>query len=125
MAKPKTPTNEATDKIIKHIRAIPGAYAWRNNTQGTFDPRKGIFIASNAKRGVSDILGGLPFKTFKERPPIAQLLCVEVKTGRDKLSDVQIGFLETMRRIGAIVLVVKSYEDFKEQFKVYEARTIF
>lgn len=118
-AKKKSPTNETTEAIIKYIRSIPHAYVWRNNTTGIFDKATGAYRPTNAKKGVSDIIGGFPHKIFKERPPIAQLICIEVKTGRDRLSAEQEGFLATMRHIGAITLVVKSYEDFLEQFNPY------
>lgn len=42
---------------------------------------------------------------------------IEVKTGPDRLRPEQIGFLATATKMGAVVLVIKDFEDFKLQWE--------
>lgn len=41
---------------------------------------------------------------------------VEVKTGKDKLRPEQEGFIKQATTLGAIILIVKNYDDFIEQW---------
>lgn len=97
-----------TAETIKQILGFlysQGIYAWRQNTQGIPLPN-GTFRAA-AKKGIADILGVIPGGLF---------LAIEVKTGRDRLSLEQEGFLENIRNNDGVTFVVSDYEDFKMQF---------
>jgi hypothetical protein len=110
MAKQKTPTNALAEQIINKIFE-DGGYAWRNNTLGVPDFKKGV-MRKAPKTGVSDILGIVPHKTFRQRPPVGQLIAIEIKTGRDTLKPEQIGFLEAINRRGGLAFAVKTYDEF-------------
>ncbi len=101
-----TQTNETTRLILKYF-FDHGIFAWRNNTTGIPLP-DGRGFRPSAKKGVSDILALLP--------PQARFCAVEVKTGKDRLSPEQTGFLATVKRFGGVALVVKDFQDFEDQF---------
>lgn len=92
--------NELTQQIIKHI-FDQGGFAWRSNTVGIFDARRGLFRAG-AKKGVSDVIGLIH----------GRFIAVEVKIGRDRLSPEQEGFIANVRHAGGIAIVAHSFEEF-------------
>lgn len=99
-------TNETTKQILNYLfeRRI---FAWRENTIGVFDAKRGIYRPA-PKKGISDIIAILP--------PHGRFCGIEIKTGKDRLSPEQQGFIENIQRMGGIALVVKDYEDFVDQF---------
>lgn len=42
---------------------------------------------------------------------------VEIKTGKDRLSDIQQAYLSQASAAGAVVVVAKDFEDFSRQWK--------
>lgn len=52
-------------------------------------------------------------------PPLGRGFGVEIKTGKDRLSPEQIGFHHNATKMGAIIFVVHSYEDFLTQWKAH------
>ena len=49
-------------------------------------------------------------------PPRGRALCIEIKTGKDRLSDIQKAYLDQCSKAGALVLVVKDFDDFFAQW---------
>ena len=98
-----TLTNEITRLILNDLfkRQI---FAWRQNTMPIPLPNGGFRPA--AKTGLPDIMAILPGGKF---------LGLEIKTNRDRLRPEQEGFIANARRMGADVLVVKSFEDYQNQ----------
>ena len=92
--------NELTNQIIDHVYKA-GGYAWRASSVGVFDSKRAMFRAS-AKKGVADILA-----CFK-----GQLIAVEVKIGKDRLSPEQEGFLENISAVGGNTFVAGSFDGF-------------
>jgi hypothetical protein len=104
----KSATNILTQKILEHLYSV-GVYSWRQNVLPIPVVRGGVVTGfrSGGKSGLPDIMGVLP--------PRGKLLCVEIKTGRDRLRPEQIGFHASVRRMGGAVLVVKTWEDYTRQ----------
>lgn len=102
-------TNELTQRIIEHLYSL-GVFAWRQNTLPVPMVREGVFSGFRpaGKSGVPDICAILP--------PGGRYVGIEIKTGKDRLRPEQIGFHSSVGKVGAVVLVVKDYEDFLEQF---------
>lgn len=75
---------------------------------GVFDTKQMHFRAS-AKKGVSDVLA----------VHRSWLIAIEIKIGKDQLSDEQIGFMRNIEHTGGVVMVVKDFEDFEKQWKTY------
>lgn len=93
-------SNELTGQILNFLFEKE-AFAWRNNTLGVFDRRRGLFRTA-PKKGVSDIIC-----CFKGR-----FIAIEVKSPKDKLSPEQEGFIASVRHCGGLAVVVRSFEEF-------------
>lgn len=91
---------ELTNQIIDFIYRNNG-YAWRASSTGVFDQKAGAYRTA-AKKGVADILA-----CFK-----GQLIVIEVKIGKDRLSPKQTGFIENIRHAGGTAFVVSNFEEF-------------
>ena len=72
---------------------------------GIFDERRRQFRTS-AKKGVSDILACFP--------PTGQLIAIEVKIGKDKLSDEQKGFMANVSAVGGQYFIASDFDNFQE-----------
>ena len=91
---------QLTNQIINFIYER-GGFAWRAQSTGLYDASRGGFRTA-PKKGVSDILA-----VFKGLP-----IAIEVKIGKDKLSDEQDGFLKNFTHAGGMATVAKSFEEF-------------
>ena len=101
-------TNDTTNSILKFLFE-KRIFAWRQNTAGIPLPQGGF--RPSGKTGLPDI--------FAIVPPEGKFLGIEVKTTKDRLRPAQEGFIANAAKMGATVLVVKSYEDFLSQFDKY------
>jgi hypothetical protein len=105
-----TKTNETTRLILEYLFQ-KGCYAWRNSIGAI--QSKGHFY-SMGLTGSSDI-----FAIF---PPNGRFIGIEIKTGKDKLRPEQVGFIKNCQHVGADVLVVKDFEDFKNQLSTFDTK---
>lgn len=105
-----TQTNATTSRILDFLFR-GGIFSWRNNAAPIPVSRAGAVVGfrSGGKSGRPDIEGILS--------PAGRYLGIEVKTGKDRLSAVQVGFHDTARKAGAVILVVKDFEDFVSQWE--------
>ena len=113
-------TNLTTNQILKFL-FNEGFFCWRNSvgaTGSSYTTKTGdtkTRYMAYGKPGSPDIMAICP--------PDGRFLGVEVKTGKDKLRPVQLGFIATAEKMGATVLVVKTYEDFLTKFATYGHRS--
>ena len=98
--------NELTNQIIDHIYRA-GGYAWRSTSVGVFDTKRMHFRAS-AKKGVSDVLA-----CFR-----GELIAIEIKIGKDRLSDEQEGFMRNIQAAGGSAVIARTFEQFKEEWDI-------
>ena len=105
----KSQTNETTNAILDFLFRN-GIFCFRQNSGGIPLFRDGILTGfrPGGKIGQPDIVGILP--------PNGKYLGIEIKTGKDKCSEVQLAFHSTARKLGAICLVVKDFPDFLNQW---------
>src|SRR3990167_3031974 len=89
-----------TNQIIDYIYSV-GGYAWRASSVGVYDTKTHAYRTA-PKKGVSDILA-----CYKGR-----LVAVEIKIGKDRLSDEQIGFMRNIQHVGGIAFVATDFESF-------------
>ena len=101
-------TNKTTNAILKFLFSA-GIFAWRANVLPV--PLLGGGFRPGGKAGTPDILGILT-KT-------GRFLGIEIKSGRDRLRPEQIGFHKNAMDAGALILVVKDFEDFLTQWNDY------
>lgn len=103
MAKPKTLEKAIETQILTYLRYL-GIFAWKNESQGTYDVKRGVYrrpANSFRIKGVADIIG-----IWQRRP-----LFIEVKSSTGRLSDEQNEFLMRARNEGAYTLVARRVED--------------
>lgn len=98
--------SKLTNEIINFIYH-EGGYAWRSSSVGIYDQGKQAYRTS-PKKGVSDILA-----CFK-----GQLIAIEVKIGKDRLSLEQQGFLENVSAVGGNAYVAGDISGFVEWWKL-------
>ena len=101
--------NTVTAQIIRYL-TYNRYNVWRQNTVGVYDQRRGVFRKNaNTKKGVSDIIGFDPNGRF---------VAIEIKIGKDKLSEEQTQFLAEVQAAGGLAIVAHSLEDFWEKFRL-------
>lgn len=98
-------TNDTTREILEFLFS-KGIYAWRNSVGGIYKDHKYYQLG---KPGSSDI--------FAVIPPRGIFCGIEIKTGKDRISPVQQGFMGNIRSMGGLSIVVKDFKDFEEKFK--------
>lgn len=102
-------TNETTQRILSFLFSNQ-IFGWRQNVAPIPIQRNGQVTGfrSGGKSGQPDIVCILP--------PKGKYVGIEIKTGKDKLRESQVSFHYSARKMGAIIMVVKDYEDFLEQW---------
>lgn len=98
----KSNANSVTKAILTYLNST-GFFAWRNNTTGIWDETKKVFRKNHGLNGVSDILG-----IHKET---GLFIAIEVKGGKDKVSEAQQYFLNQIEKFGGYALVAREIKD--------------
>lgn len=111
----KTRNTASTNNLTTAIRdllGMLGCYIWRHNNAAVYDPHIGAYRAGSSKRGLSDTLG-----FYK---PTGHIVAVEVKYGKDTLSDEQREFLEEVRAAGGFACEGRSLEQVQREFNQWK-----
>ena len=108
-ATPRPSTANTLTKQALRVLDLKGFYAWRQNSAGVYDVKKGVFRKNSATPGISDILG------FHRKTGI--IIACEIKAGNDRLSRDQEMFLDSVRRAGGIAIVVGTVDDLERFYK--------
>jgi len=88
--------------IVQRLATKLGARLFRNNS-GRYRTESGRWVQFGVPpKGGSDLIGWMPGGRF---------VAVEVKVGRDKLSDEQAAFLAAVTKAGGVAGVVRTVED--------------
>ena len=98
------PERQIELEILFWLNSQPGCRAWKNKSQGTFDPRRGVFRKSAhrfSEKGTSDILG-----IYR-----GHMICIEVKSAKGRVMPHQAEFIENMAELGAIAFIARSLDD--------------
>lgn len=95
-------------QCLQWLSLQPGVMAWRSNNAGTRrrDKNGREFWSFTGMKGVSDILGVVA--------PNGRLLAVETKRPGGRLSPQQAFFLDSVRKLGGIAIVVHSLDELIE-----------
>ena len=94
-------TNELTKSIIELIRQH-GGFATRVNAGGIYDEKLKIFRQSHTAAGTPDVIASC----------FGKFIGVEIKYGKDKLSDSQIKVGKQIQSGGGYYVVAKNFKDF-------------
>src|SRR5262245_40673979 len=107
----KAPREAATLRGVLDYLRLKGIFAWRssNHAARRRDARGREFWAFSGLAGTSDILGVLG--PLPDGTGGGRILCVEVKRPGGKLTPAQSIFLDTVRRLGGLSVVVESVGD--------------
>lgn len=97
--------NKLTECIVKYIE-LCGGFASRINNQGTYNKHLGRYIPSTSKRGLADVMG-----TYRGKS-----LHIEVKIGRDKMSEHQEKVRDQVTASGGVYYIARDFESFKAWF---------
>lgn len=101
--------NSLTKSIVDFLN-FNGFTAWNVYNGGVYDPKKQIYRKNpTQKKGVFDICG---FRRSDGRH-----LEIEVKVGKDRLSEYQQRHLEDLERAGALFFIAKNFDEFYNWFK--------
>lgn len=119
--KKKSLTNETTQRILTFLFHA-GVFAWRENVLPIPLPG-GRGFRPGSKSGKPDIVGILP-ALWGSSMYQGRFLGVEIKTGRDRLRPEQEGFHTQARKLGAVILVVKDFNDFIKQWEQLKQKTL-
>lgn len=98
--------NRITANVIRIINSTPGCVAYRINNVGVWDAAKGIHRAGNTEKGLPDVWACCR----------GRFLTIEVKAGKDKLSEHQQHRIFEITRAGGGVIVARSTGVFEIDF---------
>ena len=104
--KPET-ANQITRNIIRVINFQHGCIAYRVNNVGVWDEAKQIHRAGNTEKGLPDI-----FACIRGR-----FITIEVKAGRDKMSDEQRKRRFEIERAKGVYFEARSTDEFIKWFE--------
>lgn len=93
-------TNDLTQAILKYITLI-GGYAVRIQVQGQWNESIQKWTKSNTRKGTADIHACINGKHYS----------IEIKTGKDKMSDDQIKTKNDVIKAGGIYLIASKLDD--------------
>jgi hypothetical protein len=111
--KPKKPLEKDIQKQILDYLALCRILAWRNQSTGIFDPRRGVFRTLTGLKGVPDILGILFDGTF---------LGIEVKRPGGRMSPEQQAFMAQAKAKGACVFMAESVGAVEKELELWQQR---
>ncbi len=112
MKEKKGPISEKAieTQILTYLNYLPRCFAWKNNSVGIYDSRRGVYRNNKNKyaiNGVADILGVY----------MGRILCVEVKRPGGKLSKDQDNFINRIKQMNGLAGMATCLEDVKEILK--------
>lgn len=93
-------TNNLTKSIIEYITLI-GGYAVRINTQGQWNEKIQQWTKSTTRKGTADIHACIKGRHYS----------IEVKTGKDTMSDEQIETRNDVIKSGGVYIMAKCLDD--------------
>ena len=111
MKQKRSITNQLTLDIQNYLFK-KRIFAWRQNVTGI--PLLNGCMRPASKKGIPDLLGCARGHFFG----------IEVKTGADRLSDAQKGFIASTENSGGRVFVAHNLEDLKRDFEEWDRESL-
>lgn len=112
--KKKSPANELASFVIDHVKSVGGT-ARRVNTQGQYDEKTGKWRTSGMRKGFEDVDACVPvyFNTHScGRFKIGVKVAVEIKIGKDQLSEYQVKRKAELAESGGYYIIASTKEQF-------------
>jgi hypothetical protein len=101
-----TTANGLTKAVITWL-TLNKHYCSRIQSQGQWNQKLGVFTKSTVRKGIGDIMAVIDGRT----------IMIEVKIGRDKLSEAQLKTKADVENSGGYYMVVKDFEQFMNEYK--------
>lgn len=101
--------NGLTKCVLDWINFHPGCMAYRVNNTGIYDAKAKKYRTSNTRRGIADISAIIHGKAWQ----------IEIKAGKDKMSEFQKSFKADVEKAGGIYLTVRSFRAFLAWWDFY------
>ena len=105
--------NSLTRCIEAYIR-VTGGYADRINNTGIYDPKTGKWRKSGTRKGIADIMATK--KVQYDDRIFAVPVAIEVKWGKDRLSEDQLKIKAEYEAAGGVYLVARTWEQFIQDY---------
>lgn len=100
--------NRLTQSVVRFLN-YNGFVAWNVYNGGVYDPRRQTYRKNpTQKHGVFDVCG---FRKSDGRH-----IEIEIKWGRDKMSDHQLRHFDDLKKAGAIAYVCRTFDEFEQWF---------
>jgi len=106
--------NGLTRAILEYIR-YTNNYADRINNTGIYDTRTKKFRKSNTRKGIADIIASKKI-TINDRT-IAVNVAIEIKIGKDQLSEYQKNMRDEITQKGGYYILAKDWDTFISQWE--------
>jgi len=108
--KKKSRSSELESGIIKWVK-LQGGAARRVNTQGQYDEKRQMWRPSGMKRGFEDVDATMKIPVIG-KGYIGIKIAIEVKIGRDKMSEYQVARQKEVADAGGYYIVAKDMDQF-------------
>ncbi len=95
-------TNGLTNCVISWLNFRPDCFAFRINSQGQYDQKLKRYRKGGTRKGLPDIVASIR----------GQFYGIEVKFGRDKVSEDQVKILKETQNGGGRFLIVRDFQQF-------------
>ena len=105
--------NSLTRCIEAYIR-VTGGYADRINNTGIYDPKTQKWRKSGTRKGIADIMATK--KVQYDDRIFAVPVAIEVKWGKDRLSEDQLKIKAEYEAAGGVYLVARTWEQFIQDY---------
>jgi hypothetical protein len=112
--KKSSPANQLTSDIMDYLLEKNCAAA-RINTTGIYDEKLGRYRKSGSTNGVEDVTCTYPLDV--KGTTIGLTIAIEIKIGKDKMSDDQKKRKQRIELAGGIYIVAKEMEQFKDELE--------
>lgn len=109
--KKQSPANALTDAVMTYMRSLGCAVA-RINTTGIYDEKLGKYRYSGSTKGVEDVNCVYPVRIGDIK--IGTTIAVEVKIGKDRMSEDQKLRKENIEKAGGHYVVASTFDQFKQ-----------
>ena len=116
LVKPKFPVKDANTltKAVKRCLELHDCYVTRVQTQGQYNQHTGQWQYGTTRKGTADLHAVID----------GRHVSIEIKWGKDRLSDDQKKTAQAVQAAGGLYLVVSNYDTFWNWFEQYAAGII-
>ena len=100
--------------VARHPGRVRANIGFMSNNTGIYDPRTKRFRKGGTRKGIADIMASKMVEHGGRK--FAVNVAIEVKVGRDKLSEHQIRIKQDIEQAGGYYIVARDWQTFIEQW---------